>query len=82
MRTPEEWEAIMASAARQVQAEMFKAGYTTYLDPDLDDRLVREYLDGRREFIAYLAPEYSCVVLGVAPPVAPVLARIPCLGSA
>ncbi|PWR21525.1 hypothetical protein DKG75_05815 [Zavarzinia compransoris] len=72
----------MASAARQVQAEMFKAGYTTYLDPDLDDRLVREYLDGRREFIAYLAPEYSCVVLGVAPPVAPVLARIPCLGSA
>ena len=82
MQTPEEWRDFQASAAQLVQASMLKAGYTTYQDPDLGGRLIREYLDGRREFIAYPAPEFSCVVTGIAPPVTPVLARMPGLGSA
>lgn len=51
-----------------VVVEMQRAGYRTYVDDALGGRLVREYLDGRREFIAYPPPAYECVVLGEAPP--------------
>lgn len=59
--------AIAARVDELVKVSQNLAGYKTYQDSELDGRLVREYLDGHREFIAYPAPAFECVVLGPAP---------------
>lgn len=63
----EQLEAGFDRAAAAVMRDMASAGYVTYVDAALGGRLVREYADGRREFIAYPEPDFACVILGPAP---------------